>query len=347
MKRLPGWLRRRYTLLIIPEHSGASSRVRLTIVPLLLVGAVFGLLVTIAVLLLALRSEDLLRIRALHEELAEAVDAYEASLADREKSIALLKSEVQRLTEEAGAVKQKLEELDKLEAEIEAIVELALPGESDALISSSSGKNAAVQPLSYGGVGGENHPVEEDELTEAAGYGSFAGYGSVNLMTSLRDEAESIRARLAAKKEEAARVLDKLRMLPIAWPTESTRITSEFGLRSDPFTRRLAQHSGIDIGGVSGDPVLAAGGGVVVESAYNRSRGHYIIIKHDNGYKSVYMHLRKRLVSEGQKVAQGEQIGLLGSSGRSTGPHLHFEIWKNDQAVDPLPYLQLFKEENS
>ncbi|REJ18011.1 MAG: hypothetical protein C6W59_06050 [Paenibacillaceae bacterium] len=166
-------------------------------------------------------------------------------------------------------------------------------------------------------------------------------------MTSLKYEAELLRARLAAKKEEADRVLDKLRMLPIAWPTDSTRLTSEFGLRSDPFTRRLARHSGIDLGGNSGDPVYAAGGGTVMESDYNQSRGHYIIIEHESGYKSVYMHLRKRLASAGQKVEQGEKIGLLGSSGRSTGPHLHFEIWKDGQAVDPLPYLQLFKEEKS
>ena len=341
MKRLPDWLRRRYTLLIIPEHSGASGRVRLTIAPLLLAGAVFSLLVASSVILLALRSEDALRIRELHEELAAATDHYKASIADREQSIALLKSEVQRLTEEAGAVKRKLEELDRLEAEIEAIVELALPGEKNGIASSISEGKSAVRPLAYGGVGGENHPVPEGELTETE------GYGSVKLMTSLRHEAESLRARLAAKKEEAARVLEKLRMLPIAWPTESVRITSEFGLRSDPFTRRLAQHSGIDIGGDYGDPVYAAGGGTVIESAYNRSRGHYIIIEHESGYKSVYMHLRKRLASAGQTVAQGEQIGLLGSSGRSTGPHLHFEIWKHDQAVDPMPYLQLFEEENS
>lgn len=339
MRLLLGWFRRRYTLLIIPEHSGTSGRVRLTIMPFLLIGAVFGLLVTSAVILLALRSEDALRIRELREELAEAADWYEASLADREQSIALLKSEVQRLTEEAGAVKRKLEELDRLESEIEAIVELALPGEKNGLASATPGERAAVQPLSYGGVGGENHPVDGGDPAEIE--------GSVGLMTSLRHEAESLRSRLAAKKEEAARVLEKLRMLPIAWPTESGRITSEFGLRSDPFTRRLAQHSGIDIGGDSGDPVYAAGGGTVIESAYNRSRGHYIIIRHDSGYKSVYMHLRKRLVTEGQKVKQGEQIGQLGSSGRSTGPHLHFEIWKNDQAVDPLPYLQLFREEKS
>lgn len=338
MIRLPGWLRRRYTLLIIPEHSGTSSRLSLTIVPFLLAGALFGLSVASAVILLVLRSEDALRIRTLHEELAAAADEYEASLADREQSIALLQSEVRRLTEEAGAVKRKLEELDRLEAEIEAIVELTLPGEKNGLISDAK---SGVKPLSYGGVGGENHPVEEAETTEAA------SQDSVQLMISLRHEAESMRTRLAAKKEEAARVLEKLRMLPIAWPTDSVRITSKFGLRSDPFTRKLARHSGIDIGGDYGDPVYAAGGGTVIESAYNRSRGHYIVIEHDSGYKSVYMHLRKRLVNEGQKVAQGDRIGLLGSSGRSTGPHLHFEIWKNDQAVDPLPYLHLFKEENS
>lgn len=345
MKKLQlGLFRRKYSLLIIPEHSGTSRRLHLSALPLLLAGAVFGLLIASALTLLYLRAGDAARIEALRAELEDAVKTYEESIADRELSIALLQSEVKRLTEEAGAVRLKLDELDRLGEEIEAIVEIALPDEtrsSPAAFADIPG-SVEVEALSYSGIGGEDHPLDEDEASAAALPGIRA-----SSLTAMKYEADSLHHRLQAKKEEARRVLDRLKMLPTAWPTASRRITSEFGVRSDPFTRRPAKHSGIDLGGKTGDPVYASGGGKVVDSAYNRSRGHYVIIEHDSGYQSVYMHLRKRLVSAGQTVEQGEQIGTLGSTGRSTGPHLHFEIWKDGQAVDPLPYLQLFKEENS
>lgn len=133
--------------------------------------------------------------------------------------------------------------------------------------------------------------------------------------------------------------------VPSGWPTLSRKLTSTFGYRKDPFTGRSAFHAGVDMAGRSGDPVYAAGDGTVEESAFDRSKGHYVVLRHRNGLRSVYMHLKKRTVKSGEAVKRGERIGQLGSTGRSTGPHLHFEIWKDGEEVNPLDYLRLVKED--
>ncbi|MDO7907214.1 peptidoglycan DD-metalloendopeptidase family protein [Paenibacillus sp. JX-17] len=144
------------------------------------------------------------------------------------------------------------------------------------------------------------------------------------------------------KQKKARTQRDKKAPTPAApslWPTSSTRITSSFGYRSDPFHRTSAFHAGIDIGGKIGDPVFAAGRGEVIDTGRDGSRGNYIIIAHGNGMESCYMHLSKIRVKTGMKVAQGEVIGDLGSTGRSTGPHLHFQVTKNSREIDPLSVL--------
>ncbi len=123
------------------------------------------------------------------------------------------------------------------------------------------------------------------------------------------------------------------------WPTNSTRITSAYGDTED----RGAPHKGVDIGavkpGVSGDPIYAAYDGVVTLAAYSSSAGNWITINHGNGLFTVYMHCSKLLVSSGQKVSKGDTIGLMGTTGNSTGVHLHFGVSLNGTYVNPMPYF--------
>ncbi|OKP95365.1 M23 family metallopeptidase [Paenibacillus sp. P46E] len=150
-------------------------------------------------------------------------------------------------------------------------------------------------------------------------------------------KANTAKASLQAKKA----IAEKARLAPaIIWPTQSKIITSSFGYRSDPFNGTSAYHSGIDIAGSIGDPVYAAMDGVVTAAEQMGARGKYIIIKHDNGLESWYMHLNGMLVSPGTKVSKGQKIGLLGNTGRSTGPHLHFQVVKQNKPVNPLGYVQ-------
>ncbi len=120
----------------------------------------------------------------------------------------------------------------------------------------------------------------------------------------------------------------------IIWPVTGT-ITSNFGGRNDPFTGGSSAHGGIDIAVVTGTPVKAATAGKVVKAEYNNLYGNYVILEHSGSFKTVYAHCSELCVNVGQTVKQGEIIAKSGSTGRSTGPHLHFEIRIGDKKVNP------------
>ncbi|MBI9105161.1 MAG: M23 family metallopeptidase [Spirochaetales bacterium] len=123
------------------------------------------------------------------------------------------------------------------------------------------------------------------------------------------------------------------------YPT-SGRLSSGFGYRPDPFTGKRRFHNGIDLANASGTRILATMAGRVADIGDRPSGyGKYVIIKHSNGYQSLYGHMDKVVVREGQYVNQGGKIGEMGNTGRSTGPHLHFSVYKNNAPVNPLNYL--------
>ncbi|WP_215846605.1 murein DD-endopeptidase MepM [Pantoea bituminis] len=115
------------------------------------------------------------------------------------------------------------------------------------------------------------------------------------------------------------------------------RVSSNFNPRRlNPVTGRVAPHKGVDFALPIGTPVLAVGDGEIVVAKNGGAAGNYVAIRHGRQYMTRYMHMKKVLVKPGQKVKRGDRIGLSGNTGRSTGPHLHFEIWINNQAVNPL-----------
>ncbi len=118
-----------------------------------------------------------------------------------------------------------------------------------------------------------------------------------------------------------------------AWPTnQGYTISSPYGWRVDPINGSRSLHTGTDIAGTGlGSPVYAADNGVVITSEMHRSNGNYIVINHNNGFYTTYSHMSKLIAPVGATVAKGQIIGLVGSTGRSTGPHLHFELWQGGQ----------------
>jgi murein DD-endopeptidase MepM/ murein hydrolase activator NlpD len=136
--------------------------------------------------------------------------------------------------------------------------------------------------------------------------------------------------------------IETLQRIPLGFPVQG-RVTSGFGTRNDPFNGRPAFHAGIDFKGRVGSKIRATADGVVVKSTYDTGGyGHYVIVRHGNkGYETLYAHLRQRLVSKGDRVQRGDTLGLLGSSGRSTGPHLHYEVRHRGKPVDPQKYLSV------
>ena len=124
------------------------------------------------------------------------------------------------------------------------------------------------------------------------------------------------------------------------WPCPSSNnVTSPFGDRNSPTAGASSNHKGIDIGAGSGSSIVAAASGTVTVSTYSESAGNYVTIDHGNGFHTVYMHASALYVKVGQKVSAGQQIAAVGSTGYSTGPHLHFGIMKNGVYVNPMNYF--------
>jgi len=128
-------------------------------------------------------------------------------------------------------------------------------------------------------------------------------------------------------------------LLPSGLPVESGYISSGFGSRVDPFTGFEGPHEGIDLAAPPGTPILAAAGGIVSYADEGGSYGMLVEITHGGGYVTRYAHNASILVQPGETVRRGDTIALLGSTGRSTGPHLHFEVLRDGNPVDPLQYL--------
>ena len=125
------------------------------------------------------------------------------------------------------------------------------------------------------------------------------------------------------------------------WPTPGyTKITSSYGYRIHPITGSLKFHSGVDIGARCGSPIVAAADGTVTISVYSNSYGNYVEVDHGGGIRTRYAHMSRRLCQVGDTVAQGETIGLVGSTGNSTGNHLHFELRIRGTTYDPMQYFK-------
>ncbi len=144
--------------------------------------------------------------------------------------------------------------------------------------------------------------------------------------------------RSMVETDRLQRIVDTL---PLRRPLPGdSETTSHFGYRADPFTRGMAMHTGIDFRDDYGAPVRATAAGVVVTAEYSGGYGNMVEVDHGNGLTTRYAHLSQILVAEGQKIAAGGVVGRLGSTGRSTGPHLHYETRVDGDPVDPMRYLR-------
>ena len=135
---------------------------------------------------------------------------------------------------------------------------------------------------------------------------------------------------------------DMASCIPNIYPVSTgsrNQLSSPFGYRSDPLNHIFKMHEGVDISGSKNEPVYATGDGKVVEVGFNFfGYGNFVVIDHGFGYKTLYGHLRAAEVAEGQMVHRGDQIGAMGSTGRSTGTHLHYEVRYNDHPINPTNF---------
>jgi len=151
------------------------------------------------------------------------------------------------------------------------------------------------------------------------------------LDAKIKDRSEKLHALESLLIEQSVSDLT----IPSGKPIIEGWVSSLFGKRTDPITGKVEFHEGIDFAGKIGSPIVAVASGIVTWSGPRYGYGNMVEINHGNGYQTRYAHNKKNLVTVGQKVERGEHIALMGSSGRSTGPHVHYEVVSKGKALNP------------
>ena len=204
------------------------------------------------------------------------------------------------------------------------------------LTSAADDKAGAIEDILRGsGVNVES--AEKTQMATATETEDAVGGPFIEPQPTDRFEASIDDLDVALKRLDAARGIATV--LPFANPAPQKIITSRFGNRTDPFLGRLAMHSGIDFRFESGERVHCSGGGVVTVAGPSGGYGNMVEVDHGNGLATRYGHMQRILVKVGDKVDPGDVVGLAGSTGRSTGTHLHYEVRRNGQALDPMSFL--------
>lgn len=162
--------------------------------------------------------------------------------------------------------------------------------------------------------------------------------GSLDIELLKKQVNETIEA-VSDIKNYIAQQKDIYASTPEGWPVRGT-VTSDFGLREHPITHERAHHAGVDIRAPVGTEVKATASGIVSFASWMSGSGYIVVLEHGHGFSTAYAHNKTNLVTVGQRVKKGEAIALSGSTGASTGPHVHYEVWKNRKQVDPSNYLK-------
>ena len=168
---------------------------------------------------------------------------------------------------------------------------------------------------------------------------SFAGVEFADVLANLDQQLSTREAQLDVLEEVIMNRQLARESKPRGRPITKGWTSSYYGKRTDPFTGKLAMHKGMDFAGKEGSKIVAVANGVVTWSGDRYGYGHLIEINHGNGYTTRYGHNAKLLVKAGDSVVKGQAISLMGSTGRSTGPHVHFEVLKNDRQIDPSRFV--------
>lgn len=224
---------------------------------------------------------------------------------NKDKEILELKSSTKILREKTEEVEEKLIEIDKLQRELEKISGVKSPSRGGGFNKEKKSKNLKPE-------------LEMEALKKV-----------------LNDKEEEVKNFIVDVEEK----LDDLEKVPDFKPVNG-RLTSAFGYRRNPFGQGMQFHQGLDIANKSGTIIRAAGKGTIVFSNYKSGYGKTIIIEHGNGYKTLYGHCQELLVNEGDSVEKGQAIAEMGSTGNSTGSHLHFELHKDGKPIDPFKILK-------
>jgi murein DD-endopeptidase MepM/ murein hydrolase activator NlpD len=230
--------------------------------------------------------------------------------------------------QQIGALSGRLFRLESQAAQLGQRVGLPAPAAAASAARGASGPAPSGAAASAAPAAGQGGP-----MLDARPRAALAG------LEALDAHLERLEAQFARLSDAAADHASDAMRVPSRWPVIGAALTSGFGNRSDPFTSRHAFHAGLDFAAGAGAPILAAAGGHVSFAGFHPDYGWMVEIEHGNGLRTRYAHASRLLVQRGAIVAPGERIAAVGSTGRSTGPHLHFEVLRHGRHVDPKRYL--------
>jgi murein DD-endopeptidase MepM/ murein hydrolase activator NlpD len=318
------WKSKKLTILIIP--SATQSTRRISISKFSLAGIwILSLVIfsTICSLLLYMNHQLQFSDSRLDLQYEKKYKLLSSQISNKDQRLADLESMLYDLTTQTNDFKSKLEDLKELKNVMDVMDKTS--SKQSSLIyqnpfssEASQGGNFIAEPL-----------TNVDDITTKA----------INDMKALSFNIDNLLVELEKKEEDLIAQSLALAKKPTIWPTDSNTISSVFGYRKDPFNNKPSFHSGLDIDGDVGDRIYASADGTVEIVGYDSVQGNHIKIKHGNSIQTAYLHLSKISVSANQKVVKGQLIGYMGSTGRSTGPHLHYEVLVNNEQVNPQPYL--------
>ncbi|MFD0679506.1 MULTISPECIES: peptidoglycan DD-metalloendopeptidase family protein [unclassified Paenibacillus] len=321
------WLQNKLTFVIIPEANGSVMRVKMSRGELYL--ALLGIIALLgtASYLYGVYFHSSAAAQLTEARVNDQTNRLEQDLTNKNKTIDHLQNEVFQLSQQAAEVRSQMEQMKQLEHELKKLTSM-----KETQSGSGSETASEVKIQAAGGMGGPAHLVTTQQMNTLF-HTTHASY------IALKQEIAELQEHWTQSKQSMLAKQDQLLRIPSLWPTHTKTITSAFGYRKDPFTDKLSFHRGIDIAGKMNDPVYASAKGTAITAGYDKFHGHNIVIDHGNGVHTWYMHLNGILVKRGDRIERGQQIGKLGTSGRSTGPHLHYEIVHNGKSTDPKPYL--------
>jgi len=298
--------KREYTLMIVPHH---GQQVRSMRIPIIAVKYTIALLCLIIVFMIGTFVE--------YRQTINIAGAQQAELEMLRQNNGAQVGKIEQLARTTTSLQTDMERLNSLDAEIRRIV-----NNEDVTVTSRAG---LIRPsVSYSGQGGQL--VESDV--------NIIGMLANDLQSAVKVREQS----LAELKQELLARKARMESTPSIWPV-SGEVTSRFGWRNSPFGGGGDWHPGLDIANSSGTAIVATADGEVIQSEWYGGYGNMIQIDHGNGITTVYGHNSYNVVHAGQVVKKGQVIAHLGSTGYSTGPHLHYEVRVNGTAVNPTNFL--------